>query len=58
MGYSSWGHKESDTTEVSKHACVHAAQRQRNKQPNQKMAEDLDIDISPKKKTYRKPTGP
>ena len=22
-GYSSWGHKESDTTEATKHACMH-----------------------------------
>ena len=23
VGYSSWGHKESDMTEVTQHACVH-----------------------------------
>ena len=23
VGYSSWGHKESDTTEASEHACTH-----------------------------------
>ena len=25
MGYSPWGHKESDTTEVTWHACMHNA---------------------------------
>ena len=24
MGYSPWGHTESDTTEVTLHACMHA----------------------------------
>ena len=36
MVYSSWGHKESDTIEATKHACMRAAQ-QRNKQSNQKV---------------------
>ena len=30
VGYSPWGHKESDATEVNEHACMHAKQLSSN----------------------------